>query len=155
MVANDPELKAKGVRCTFQDNLVNVFGNDPKTGFARSPFDNVGVQYGLQALNDGKITFDQFVDINSRVGGLDINGKIVPQRMVGDPLALRRAYETGRVNAGDGSATDARSSMCAPMSTVRRRRRSMQCKTSTFMTAITAWSCGRACSNTTAPPPIM
>jgi hypothetical protein len=102
MIAN--EANWKSVRCTYQDNLVNVFGTDPKTGFARSPFDNVGVQYGLQALNDGKITFDQFVDINTRIGGLDINGKIMSQRMHGDPLALKRAYETGRVNEGTGGA---------------------------------------------------
>jgi len=102
MIANDP--KWKGVRCTYQDNLVNVFGTDPKTGFARNPFDNVGVQYGLKAFNDGKITFDQFIDINTRVGGLDSNGKIVPQRMVGDPVALKRAYETGRVMEGTGGA---------------------------------------------------
>ena len=101
-VANNPELKAKGVRCTFQDNLVNVFGKDPKTGFARNPFDNVGVQYGLAALNEGKITFEQFLEVNAGVGGLDINGKIVPQRRIGDPLAIRRAYQTGRLNTGDG-----------------------------------------------------
>jgi hypothetical protein len=106
-VANDPALKAKGVRCTFQDNLVNVFGKDPETGFARSPFDNVGVQYGLQAFNDGKINFDQFVEINSRVGGLDSNGKIVPKRMIGDAVALRRAYQSGRVNVGSGLASTA------------------------------------------------
>jgi hypothetical protein len=102
MIAN--EASWKGVRCTYQDNLVNVFGRDPKTGFARNPFDNVGVQYGLKALNDGKITFDQFIDMNTRIGGLDINGKIVPQRMHGDPVALKRAYETGRVVAGTGGA---------------------------------------------------
>jgi hypothetical protein len=101
-VANDPKLKAKGVRCTYQDNLANIFGIDPKTGFARNPFDNVGVQYGLHALNDGKITFEQFIEINSGVGGLDVNGKVVPQRMIADPVALRRAYQTGRVNDGDG-----------------------------------------------------
>ncbi len=101
-VANDPKLKAKGVRCTYQDNLVSTFGIDPKTGFARNPFDNVGVQYGLQALNDGKISFEQFIEVNARIGGLDIDGKIVPQRMVGDPVALRRAYESGRVNSADG-----------------------------------------------------
>ena len=101
-VANDPALKAKGVRCTFQDNLVNIFGTDPATGFARNPFDNVGVQYGLQALNDSKISFDHFVEVNSKIGGLDINGKVIAKRMVGDPVALRRAYETGRVNVGDG-----------------------------------------------------
>jgi hypothetical protein len=106
LLANDPKLKAKGVRCTFQDNLVNIFGTDPKTGFARSPFDNVGVQYGLQALNEGKIGFAQFIEVNSRVGGFDVDGKIVPRRMVGDPLALRRAYETGRANgAGGGLAS--------------------------------------------------
>jgi hypothetical protein len=101
-VANDPALKAKGVRCTFQDNLVNIFGTDPKTGFARNPFDNTGVQYGLQALNEGKISVEQFVEVNTRVGGLDADGKIVPRRMVADPVALRRAYASGRVNAGDG-----------------------------------------------------
>ena len=100
MVANEADWKR--VRCTYQDNLVNVFGADPKTGFARNPFDNVGVQYGLKALNDGKITFDQFIDINARIGGHDSDGKIVPQRMVGDLEAIRRAYETGRMNAFTG-----------------------------------------------------
>jgi Tannase-like family of unknown function (DUF6351) len=102
MVANEESWKR--VRCTYQDNLVNVFGIDPKTGFARNPFDNVGVQYGLQALNDGKISFDHFIDINTRVGGLDINGKVMSQRMRGDPEALKRAYEIGRVMAGTGGA---------------------------------------------------
>jgi len=101
-VANDPKLKAKGVRCTYQDNLVSTFGSDPKTGFARNPFDNVGVQYGLHALNEGKISFEQFIEVNARIGGLDIDGKIMPQRMVGDPVALRRAYESGRVNSAGG-----------------------------------------------------
>jgi Tannase-like family of unknown function (DUF6351) len=100
MVANEADWKR--VRCTYQDNLVNVFGIDPKTGFARNPFDNVGVQYGLKALNDGKITFDQFVDINARIGGHDSDGKIAPQRTVGDLEAIRRAYETGRMNAFTG-----------------------------------------------------
>ena len=56
------------MRCTFQDNLVNIYGRDPKTGFARNPFDNVGVQYGLNALNEGKISFDQFLDLVDDVG---------------------------------------------------------------------------------------
>jgi hypothetical protein len=84
-------------RCTFQDNLVNVFGVDPKTGYARNPFDNNGVQYGLVGLNKGIITFDQFLDINTRIGGLDVNGKIVPQRQIGDDQAIKAAYETGRI----------------------------------------------------------
>jgi hypothetical protein len=100
MIAN--EAAWKGVRCTYQDNLVNVFGTDPKTGHARNPFDNVGVQYGLAALNDGAITFDQFIDINTRIGGLDNDGKVMAARMVGDPEAISRAYATGRMNEGTG-----------------------------------------------------
>jgi hypothetical protein len=90
----------KGVRCTYQDALVNVFGRDPQTGFARRPFDNVGVQYGLAAFNAGKINVAQFLDINRLAGGHDINGNIVAQRTVADPEALRLAYETGRINDG-------------------------------------------------------
>ena len=94
----DPKTNPKGARCTYQDNMVNVFGRDPKTGFARRPFDNVGIQYGLKAFNEGKITFEQFVDLNSRAGGHDIDGNVVAARTVADPEALRIAYQTGRVN---------------------------------------------------------
>ena len=88
----------KGARCTYQDDLVNVFGRDPKTGFARSPFDNVGVQYGLRAFNAGQISFEQFADLNARIGGHDIDGNIVPAREVADPVALKIAYRSGRIN---------------------------------------------------------
>jgi hypothetical protein len=94
----DPKTNPKGARCTYQDNMVNVFGRDPKTGFARRPFDNVGIQYGLQAFNEGTITFEQFADLNSRVGGHDIDGNLIPARTVADPEALRIAYQSGRVD---------------------------------------------------------
>ncbi|MFO1184106.1 MAG: DUF6351 family protein [Bauldia sp.] len=106
MIDNTPAVKAKGVRCTYQDNLANIFGTDPKTGFARNPFDNVGVQYGLKALNDGVISWAQFLDINTRIGGHDVNGRIVAQRQAGDDLAIKRAYETGRVVSGTGGMAD-------------------------------------------------
>jgi len=102
----DPALKAKPPRCTFQDNLIAVFGADPKTGAARNPFDNVGVQYGLKALNDGVINFAQFIDVNTRIGGHDADGKIVAQRQVGDEQAIKTAYMTGRVNEMTGGIKD-------------------------------------------------
>ena len=103
-LAADPKMIRP--RCTYADNSVNVFGIDPKTGFARFPWDNVGVQYGLKALNDGVISFEQFLDINTRIGGQDINGKIVAERSKADPEALRIAYGTGRLQqAGAGLAT--------------------------------------------------
>ena len=96
----DPKTNRTGVRCTYQDNMVNVFGRDPATGFARRPIDNVGVQYGLKALNSRRITFEQFIDLNTRIGGHDIDGRVVSARTVADPEALRIAYQSGRVNSG-------------------------------------------------------
>ena len=88
--------KWKDVRCTYQDNLLAVYGLDPETGLARSPWDNVGVQYGLQAFTDGIISFEQFVELNARIGGHDLNGVIVPgERARADADAVRIAYETG------------------------------------------------------------
>jgi hypothetical protein len=90
-----------GARGTFQDGIVNALGIDPKTGFARQPYDNVGVQYGLRALNAGEITKQEFLDLNERIGGVDIDGAFIPDRNDGDRLAIDRAYRTGRVNDGE------------------------------------------------------
>jgi hypothetical protein len=46
---------------------VNIYGVDA-TGFGRNPWDNVGVQYGLQALIDGVITPAEFLGLNAQVG---------------------------------------------------------------------------------------
>ena len=101
----DADANPKGARCTYQDNMVNIFGRDPKTGFARRPFDNVGIQYGLKAYNAGKITFEQFLDLNTRAGGHDIDGNLAAARTTADPEALRIAHQTGRLNdAGKGMA---------------------------------------------------
>jgi hypothetical protein len=102
MIMATPTIKSEDVRCTFQDDLKQVFGTDPVTGFGLSPWDNVGVQEGLVALNDGVITFDQFLDINRRIGGHNIDGAITPNRQVGNPQALQAAYETGRMNLMTG-----------------------------------------------------
>jgi len=56
-----------GVDWTHAGDLVNIYGTDAD-GFGRSPWDNVGVQYGLQALVDGVITPAEFLDLNARVG---------------------------------------------------------------------------------------
>ena len=91
----DPATNPNGARCTTQDIRVNIYGRDPKTGWARRPTDNVGVQYGLAALNSGAITVDEFLEVNEKVGGTDINGAVVPQRTEGDPAAIKAMYESG------------------------------------------------------------
>jgi hypothetical protein len=95
-----------GARCDVYDHAVNVWGKDPKTGFARRPLDNVGIQYGLATLNAGAITKEQFFDLNAKIGGYDNDGKVVATRSVADPIAIRTAYRIGRMTwGGAGLAT--------------------------------------------------
>ncbi|MFU8854153.1 DUF6351 family protein [Micromonospora sp. SL1-18] len=98
----DPVRNPGGARADVYDHTVNVYGHDPANGFARRPLDNVGVQYGLAALNDRTITVDQFLDLNARIGGLDIDAKHTAARTVADPAATRAAYQTGRILSGGG-----------------------------------------------------
>jgi Tannase-like family of unknown function (DUF6351) len=97
----DPVTNRSGARCDIFDHAISVYGRDPETGFARRPIDNVGVQYGLKALNSSKITAVQFLDLNQNIGGYDDDGNIASSRSTADPLALRQAYLTGRVTKGD------------------------------------------------------
>ena len=89
-----------GVRCDLYDHLVNVFGRDPATGFARRAIDTVGVQYGLQALNSGAIDKAHFLDLNQNIGGYDNDGNYVATRTVGDLIAIKAAYASGRITNG-------------------------------------------------------
>ncbi len=91
-----------GVRCTLQDANRNQYGLDPETGFAARPLDDVGVQFGLEALNAKAITPDQFLALNAAAGGYDADGGFQPARHAAKPDAVLRAYETGRVANGGG-----------------------------------------------------
>ncbi len=102
-LAFDPEANPNGARCDYFDDMVNVYGKDPKTGAARRALDNVGVQYGLSAFNAKQISFEQFVELNEVIGGHDVDGNIVNARDVADPAALKIAYQSGRVDTGGGS----------------------------------------------------
>lgn len=101
-----PENNPEGARCSIYDGMRNVFGekNYPEVAtqreFAKAPHDNVGVQYGLIALNEGEIDKELFLDLNEKIGGWDIDVNSRPQRTVADDDALRIAYETGRVTSG-------------------------------------------------------
>jgi hypothetical protein len=106
----DPVSNPGGVRCTIHDAAINLFGpqeerfwsaNEKKIGrgFVRIPVDNVGVQYGLEALTDRSITAAQFVDLNVKAGGVDIDTNLVPERLDnGRSKSLSNAYRTGLIN---------------------------------------------------------
>ncbi len=94
--ANDPT----GVRCTFQDFMVGILGRQSPGGSAPSVYDNTGVQYGLKALEAGEITPEQFVDLNVRLGGYDIDGRWQPQRSEIDSTTAALLHRTGQVTYG-------------------------------------------------------
>ncbi len=94
------QTNPRGVRCTLQDYMVNAFGRDAR-GFARRGFDNVGVQYGLKGLRQGRISPAQFVDFNTHIGGGDIDLNLTAERTAADPIALERLYRTGAINSAN------------------------------------------------------
>jgi hypothetical protein len=91
-----------GARCGMYPWLVNQLGRDARTGFPLSPLDNVGLQYGLKALNDGDIAVDEFLDLNERVGGYTSDMDYAPTRTASDPVTMQRLYASGLVNPGGG-----------------------------------------------------
>lgn len=99
----DAVSNPRGARGTVWDHGRTAYGVDPRTGFARVPSDNVGVQYGLGAWRDGTITARQFLDLNAEVGGLDVDANPTATRTSADPVARSNAYRTGRLlNGGNG-----------------------------------------------------
>jgi hypothetical protein len=69
---------SEGVEWTHWADLVNIYGTGDD-GFARVPWDNVGVQYGLEALRAGLITPQEFLDLNAGVGGWKRSAEMVPE----------------------------------------------------------------------------
>jgi hypothetical protein len=107
----NPDTNPTGCRGDLQDFQLPIWGKRPQSmwtspaektagGFARWVFDNVGVQYGLTALNSGLITPAEFADLNSKVGGMDIDFNFVPNRREADPGTVLIAHRTGAVNDG-------------------------------------------------------
>jgi len=98
-----------GARPTIYDVGANVYGKGPnpldtsgKSTIGLRTYDNVGVQYGLSALNSGAISLTQFLDLNASVGGFDTDANPVSSRTVGDSGAISRAYQSGLLLSGGG-----------------------------------------------------
>jgi hypothetical protein len=98
----DPVANPTGARPTVFDVAKNIYGVDKTTGFALRPYDNIGVQYGLNALNSGAITPAQFLDLNEKIGGYDQDGNYTTGRTTGNDGAIKRAYQSGLQLSGGG-----------------------------------------------------
>ena len=96
----NPVTNPGGIKCTSFEQIATQLGRNPANGFAWRPLDNIGLQYGLTALQSGAITPEQFVSLNENAGGFDFIGQVVPQRVAADPIGIVNAYETGRMNTG-------------------------------------------------------
>ncbi|GAB4119957.1 MAG: DUF6351 family protein [Rubrivivax sp.] len=64
----EPQSDIAAIRWTHYDDLRNVYGTE-HDGDGRATWDNVGVQYGLRSLREGKITPEEFLHVNWHVGG--------------------------------------------------------------------------------------
>jgi len=112
----EPASNPGGVRCGVLDYMINVFGPRPPElwseteqaigrGFAGIPLGNVGVQYGLSALQQGLILPAQFVDLNLKIGGLTVDIQPTPERTPGDDFAIARMYRSGALNEANNLNT--------------------------------------------------
>ena len=124
---NPAEMAA--VHWTHWEDLKDIYGVGAD-GYARQTWDNVGVQYGLQALRDGHITPAEFLDLNAKAGSWKDPGQMVQEgqpflpaggfdpwssrnmrlspdgaapapRRAGDLEAMRAAYRSGVYFDGD------------------------------------------------------
>nr|WP_329691764.1 DUF6351 family protein [Caldimonas sp.] len=96
----DPVTNPGGTRCGDADASVAVWGLATGTTRANSTLDNIGVQYGYKALVAGAITAEEFVTLNERIGGFDVNGVPAATRSTADLPALDIAYRSGIVGSG-------------------------------------------------------
>src|SRR4051794_6356452 len=104
----DPQKNPKGCRGTLSDYMIGALGKRPASvwtapekiagGFAKSAFDNTGIQYGRNALNAGTISPDQFLDLNAKIGGVNVDFDYVPDRSVADAGALETLNRSGQID---------------------------------------------------------
>jgi hypothetical protein len=96
----NPAATANLPRCNAWSWAESIWGKVPGSPAARDTRDNVGVQYGLKALREGRITAEEFVTLNEIVGGNDRDSTPRAQRSTADGEALEIAYRAGIVASG-------------------------------------------------------
>lgn len=83
-----PDSAFASVKWTHWNDLADLYGTDSR-GFAPITIDNVGVQYGLEALAQGRIGTDEFLRINACAGSWKEQADFVPWDAGGDPFDAR------------------------------------------------------------------
>src|SRR6516162_985453 len=92
----DPATNPNRTRCGDPDLAAAVWGTTagipPGSTRALQTGDNVGIQYGLNALLEGAITPEEFVTLNETIGGFDADSNRRATRTTADQRALPIAY---------------------------------------------------------------
>jgi len=100
----DPVTNRNGTRCGDPDLSAAVWGTTAGipagSTRARQTGDNIGIQYGLNALLAGAITPEEFVTLNEKIGGFDADWNRRAARTTADLPALDIAYRAGIVASG-------------------------------------------------------
>lgn len=97
------------VKWTHWNDLANIYGTDAR-GFAPIPIDNVGVQYGLQALKTGDIDTQEFLRINACVGSWKEQDQFVTWAMPpADPFDSRNMQRSADCRTAAGTPAPRRS----------------------------------------------
>jgi hypothetical protein len=99
-----PIVNPRGARCSVEDYQNAIWGHGGPTDAAPLPYDNVGVQYGLDALQRGLITPAQFVDLNRYVGGIDNEGNFTSSRSAMSETTARTMYRANQTTYAGGLA---------------------------------------------------
>jgi len=106
------EEKLAATEFTHFNDLREIYGVD-EYGWAKTTWDNTGVQYGLQSYREGEVTKEEFLDLNKRIGGWKHTSEFElpdfpwdhenqqPERTEGNVEAIQKAYEEGVVFIGD------------------------------------------------------
>jgi len=101
----DPVTNPNGTRCGDPDLAAAVWGTTtgvaPGSMRALKTVDNVGIEYGRNALRAGAITSEEFVTLNEKIGGFDADSNRTAARSIADLPALDIAYRSGIVSSGD------------------------------------------------------
>lgn len=116
-IVYDPVLRPNGVRCSIHDMLTPILGTVVDTDRnvkPNLPYDNVGVQYGLRALQTSAIDAEAFVALNEGVGSFNLDmvwsggtaaAPVVPAaRFRVDPAAISPIYKSGLISNGKNLA---------------------------------------------------
>lgn len=100
-----PQSAVAAIEWTHFGDLVNIYGVG-EGGFARRLWDNVGVQYGLEAVASGQITPDEFLDVNANVGGWKDSADMVQE---GSPF-----FPPGVIDPGNWDPWSVRNQLLSP-----------------------------------------